>query len=213
MTDKAKMTTPATAPRRPASLLRKAWRMFYWFCIVAGAWGIIQMLRVAPAPQVTLSAESERSAAQKLSTLTEPAPPSLSPGEPQRITLTEEELNSLLTERLLAAGIQPPPGQGIGSVRDIKVTFSGDRARIFGLFNVAGKDFTLQMEGRLHVVDGYLRFEPTGGSLGELGLPQSALDAVISRIMDGTGAREGFRLPAAIRDIRVENGELVIERQ
>jgi hypothetical protein len=104
-------------------------------------------------------------------------------------------------------------GQGLGSVRDLKVTLSGDRARFFGLFSVAGKDMTLAMEGRLHVVDGYVRFEPTGGSLGDLALPQSALEAVISRIMNSPETRESFRMPASIRDVRVENGELVIERQ
>ena len=200
----------------PTSLARRMWRVIYWGSILAGAWGIILMLRRAPAPQVTLSPQAAQSAEQKLAGLAAPAPPSLSPGEPHRITLTEEEVNSFLAERLLAAnggaGGQPL-GQGIGSVRDLKLTFSGDRARIFGLFNVAGKDLTLQMEGRLHVLNGYLRFEPTGGSLGDLALPQSALDAVISRMFDSPETREGFRMPPGVRDMRVENGELVIERQ
>jgi hypothetical protein len=203
----------ASAPKPPASLLRKIWRVIYWGSILAGAWGIILMLRRAPAPQVSASPEAARSAAQKFSALAARGAPSLSPGEPQRIELTEEEVNSFLAERLLAAGTQPPPGQGIGSVRDVKVKFSGDRARIFGVFNLTGKDLTLEMEGRLHVVDAYLRFEPTAGSLGELSLPQSALDALISRMFDSSEARESFRMPPGIRDIRVENGELVIERQ
>jgi len=36
---------------------------------------------------------------------------------------------------------------------------------------------------------------------------------VISRIMNSSETRESFRMPRWIRDVRVENGELVIERQ
>jgi len=201
------------ASKPPAGLARRIWRVIYWGTILAGAWGIILMLRRAPAPQVTTSSEAALSAGQKLSALAAPPALHLSPGEPQRIELTEEEVNSFLAERLLEAGTQPPLGQGIGSVRDVKVTFFGDRARIYALFNLAGKDLSLAMEGRLRVAGGYLRFEPTGGSLGDLALPPSALDAFMSRLFDSPEAREAFRMPPSIRDVRVENGELVIERQ
>lgn len=201
------------ASKPPASLARRIWRVIYWGSIIAGAWGLILMLRRAPMPQVTTSPEAAQSAAQKLSALVAPSDASRSPGGPQRIALTESEVNSFLAERLLTAGGGAPRETGIGTLRDLKVTFSGDRARFFGLFSVVGKDMTLEIEGRLHVAEGYVRFEPTGGSLGELGLPQSAVAAVISKIMDSPEARESFRLPASIRDVRVENGELVIERQ
>jgi hypothetical protein len=205
----------AVKPR--ASLGRIIWRVIYWGSIVVGAWGIVLMLRRAPAPQVTVSPEAARSAEQKLATLAAPSAPSLTPSEPQRIALSEEELNSFLAARLRfaegGAGTEPSLEQVKASVRDVKVTFVGDRARAFVLFNLAGKDLTLQLEGRLHVVDGYLRFEPTGGSLGDLSVPGSVLDAAISRLFTSPENRENFRLPPDIRDIRIENGELVIERQ
>jgi len=202
----------APSPKRPASLARKIWRVIYWATIVAGAWGIIQMLRVAPAPQATWSPAAANTARQKLFGLAALAERSPSASEPQRITLTEEEVNSFLAERLLAMGSQPP-GPGPGSVRDVKVTFSGDRARIYALFNLAGKDLSYEMEGRLHIVDGYLRFEPTGGSLGKLELSQAGLGLVISQLMNNPETRESFHLPPAVREIQVENGELVIEYQ
>jgi len=171
------------------------------------------MLRRAPEPQVATNQEAAQRAAQKLQGIVSPESLSLSPGDHQRITLTEEEVNSLLQQRMPDAASDQIPGQWMGSVRELKVTFSGDRARIFSLFSLAGKDITLQMEGRLHISGGYLRFEATGGDLGELSLPSSALDMFISRLLDNPGVREGFRMPAGIRDVRVENGELVIERQ
>jgi hypothetical protein len=154
---------------------------------------------------------------KKLQTLAAPPASSLTPTGPQRIALTEEELNSYLTAHLAlqggAPGAEPGVEQAKSSVRDVKVTLEGDRARVFAVFNLAGKDLTLELEGRLRVAGGYLRFEPTGGKLGDLSLPQSALAALFSRLLDTPENRESFRMPPEIRDIRVENGELVIERQ
>jgi hypothetical protein len=209
-------STPAP-PKPPANIWRKAWRIIYWLSILAGAWTLVLMLRRVPAPQVTLSPQAAQSAQEKLGALAAHPEPSLSSREPQHIALTEEELNSYLAVHLRlergAPGADASAGQVKSSVRDVKVTLDGDRARVFAVFNLAGKDVTLQLEGRLRVAGGYLRFEPTGGSLGELSLPQSALAAVITRLMDNPQNRESFRMPPAIRDIRVENSELVIERQ
>jgi hypothetical protein len=208
--------TPAP-PKPPVSVWRKAWRVFYWLSILAGVWTLVLMLRRAPVPQVSVSPQAARSAENKLAALAAPPVPSLTPGEPPRIALSEEELNSYLAARLAlqggAPGMQPAAGQANSSVRDVKVTLQGDRARVFAVFNLAGKDLTLELEGRLHVVDGYLRFEPTAGKLGDLSLPQSALDATVSTIVNNPMNRDAFRMPPGIRDIRVENGELVIERQ
>jgi len=198
-------------PKPPASLARKIWRVVYWGLVLWGAWGIILMLRRAPEPQVATSQEAAQTASQKLQGLVSPEAPSLSPGEHQRITLTEEEVNSLIVQRMPAP--DQIPGQGMGTVRELKVTFSGDRARIYSLFTLAGKDITLQMEGRLHVSEGYLHFEPTGGDLGQLSLSAVSLDLLLSRLLNDPQVREGFRMPPSIRDVRVENSELVIERQ
>jgi len=208
---------PLAAPKSGPGFWRTAWRIFYWFCIVAGAWTLVLMLRRAPAPQVSVSPQAARSAEKKLEGFAVAPAPSLTPAEPRRIALTEEELNSYLSTHLplqgSAPGADPSVEQARSSVRDVKITLQGDRAGVFAVFNLAGKDLTLNLEGRLHVVNGYLRFEPTGGSLGELALPQAALDAAVSRILDNPDNRDALRVPAGIRDIRVENGELVIEYQ
>jgi len=201
--------TPAS-PKPPTSVWRKAWRVIYWLSILAGAWTLVLMLRRAPAPPVSVSPQAEHSAENKLAALAAPSEPSLTPGEPQRIALTEEELNSYLAARLALQG--GPAGQANSSVRDVKVMLHGDRARVFAVFNLAGKDLTLELEGRLRVVDGYLRFEPTGGKLGDFSLSQTVA-AVIPRLVENPVTGASFRVPPGIRDIRVENGELVIERQ
>jgi len=203
-------------PKPAASIWRKAWRIFYWLSILAGAWMLVLMLRRAPAPQVTVSPQAAQSAQQKLEGLA--VPPSLSrePNESRRIELSEEELNSYLAAHLALGGgesAEPTVEQLRSSVHDVKVTLQGDQVGVFAVFTLAGKDLTLQMTGRLHVVGGYLRFEPTGGNLGDLALPQSALNAAVSRLFENPENREKFRVPREIRDVRVENGALVIERQ
>jgi hypothetical protein len=67
------------------------------------------------------------------------------------------------------------------------------------------------LEGHLHVVNGYLRFEPTRGKLGSLPLPQSTLESAVTRLFDAPENRERLRVPLEIRDIRIENGDLVVE--
>jgi hypothetical protein len=186
-----------------------------------GIWTLVLMLRRAPVPRVQVSPQAARSAEEKLQTLA--LPPSAASAAPAgTVTLTEEELNSYLAQHLTldpgAAGADASAGnpsldQVKSSVRGVKVTLEGDRARAYVVFNMAGKDLTLQLEGRLHVADGYLRFQPTAGSLGDFTLPQSALDAAVSQLFGSHENREKFRVPPDIRDIRVENGQLVIERQ
>ena len=212
---KAPAVPAAPAPAKtPPSLGRQIWRVIYWGSVLIGTWWLILMLRRAPAPQVTRSPQAAHSAQEKLESLA--APPSLTSGGHIRIVLSEEELNSYLAARLgMASGPESEPSveQLKSSVRNVEVSLVEDRARAYVLFNLAGKDLTLQLEGHLHVAGGYLQFQPTAGSLGELALPQSALDAAVSRIASDPQNHEAFRVPPEIHDVFVENGALVIERE
>jgi hypothetical protein len=97
------------------------------------------------------------------------------------------------------------------SVRDVKIALADDRVQAYVLFDFHGKDLSLILEGHLHVVNGYLRFEPTSGKLGSLPLPQSTLESAVTRLFDAPENRERMRVPLEIRDVRIENGELVVE--
>src|SRR5271155_4439542 len=137
------MTTPSSSPPLAApnsrpSPWRVAWRVFYWLSIVAGAWTLVLMLRRAPVPQVSVSPQAARSAERKLEGFAPAPAPSLTPGAPPRVELTEEELNSYLAAHLAlqggAPGAEPTVEQARSSVRDVKVTLQGDRARVFAVF-------------------------------------------------------------------------------
>ncbi|HEX9456377.1 MAG TPA: hypothetical protein VF935_02025 [Candidatus Acidoferrum sp.] len=95
------------------------------------------------------------------------------------------------------------------NVRDVKVQLIEDRVKAYVLFDVHGKDMTLQLEGRLGAQNGYLRFDPVSGQIGSLPIPQSTLQSAMQRLMDSPENREKLKLPSDISDLRIENGEVV----
>jgi hypothetical protein len=95
------------------------------------------------------------------------------------------------------------------SVRDVKIQLIEDRAKAYVLFNMLGKDMTLQLEGRLGTTDGYIRFEPVSGQIGSLSIPLSAMQSAVKHLMESPVNRERLRLPVNIADLKIENGEVV----
>ena len=94
-------------------------------------------------------------------------------------------------------------------VKDVKVELVDDRVRAYVVFDLHGKDVTLQLEGKLGAQDGYLNFEPVSGSVGSLPLPPSALQSAMRHILESPENREKFKLPADMSGLKIENGEVV----
>jgi hypothetical protein len=186
----------------------------------------VLVLHKAPAPAVASYAGAGKRLESKLQKVTAA---SLS-GMPQTLRVDEAEINSYLTSHLAlkggkssdmppASAQNPPAAQGDrempveevrSSVRDVKINLFDDRVRAYVVFDFYGKDMTLQLEGRLHSEEGYLRFEPTGGQIGALPLPQSSLESAVRKMFTSPENREKLRLPPDLRDLRVENGEIVV---
>ena len=94
-------------------------------------------------------------------------------------------------------------------VKDVKVELVDDHVRAYVVFDMHGKDVTLQLEGKLGAQDGYLNFEPVSGSIGSLPLPPSALQSAMRHILESPENREKFKLPADMSDLKIVNGEVV----
>jgi len=88
-----------------------------------------------------------------------------------------------------------------------------DRVKAYVVFDVHGKDMTLQLEGKLGADNGFLTFEPVSGQIGALPIPQSTLEAAVRKLMESPESREKLRLPDDVSDLKVENGEVVAEYQ
>ena len=95
------------------------------------------------------------------------------------------------------------------SVKDVKVQMEGDRVRAYVVFDLHGKDMTLELLGRLGAEDGFLKFEPISGQLGALPIPQSTLESAVQRLTESPENREKLRLPSDISEMHIENGQLV----
>jgi hypothetical protein len=96
------------------------------------------------------------------------------------------------------------------AVKDVKVELIDDRVRAYVVFDLHGKDMTLQLEGKLGAEDGYLRFQPVAGQIGSLPIPQSALETAIRRMMESRENHEKLKLPPEISSLKIENGEVVV---
>ena len=220
---------PPTAPK-PVSAWVWAFRCLRWSTYLAALITLILLLHKTPPPPVEVSAQAAARAEQKV----EQVQQSVSQGEKATLRLDESELNSYLASHLnLETGSTasasnapastdtsaapsssdaPSPAdieQVRSSVRDVKVQMEGDRVRAYVVFDVHGKDMTLELVGRLGAADGFLKFEPISGQLGSLPIPQSTLETAVQRLMESPENREKLRLPSDISDMRIEDGQLV----
>lgn len=94
-------------------------------------------------------------------------------------------------------------------VKDVKVELVDDRVRAYVVFDLHGKDVTLQLEGKLGAENGYLNFVPVSGQIGSLPLPQSALESAMRHLMESPENREKLKLPNDMSGLKIENGEVV----
>ena len=105
---------------------------------------------------------------------------------------------------------QPSIAEVQSSVRDVKIDMDGDLIKAYVVFDLHGKDLSLELKGHLRSENGYLKFEPVAGKLGSFPLPQSALNSAVDRMMSSPENREKLRLPDDISDVRVADGQAVV---
>ncbi len=209
-----------------ASPWKRIFRIVRWTTYTFALVTIILLLHKAPPPLVEISPQAAARAEEKI----EGVEKAVASGQPATLRMDETELNSYLDSHLALAGHDAPnpasagraqgaPGgtsptpqeveQMRSNVRDVKVQLIEDRVKAYVVFDVHGKDMTLQLEGRLGAQNGYLRFEPLSGQIGSLPIPQSTLESAVQRLMDSPENREKLKLPSEIADLRIENGEVV----
>lgn len=215
------LLSPEAPPAGPekVSALRWAFRFVRWSTYLATLLTILLLLHKSPAPPVATTPQAAASAEQKVSQVEQ----TVAQGQPATLRLDQAELNSYLASHLNLAQEVPitqqdgGPGaptasdieQARSSVRDVKVQLEGDQVHAYVVFDVHGKDMTLDLVGKLGAADGYLKFEPVSGRIGSLPIPQSALESAVRQLMESPENREKLKLPSDIADLRIENGELV----
>jgi hypothetical protein len=96
------------------------------------------------------------------------------------------------------------------SVKDVKVDMDGDLVKAYVIFGFHGQDLSLELDGHLGAENGYLKFDPVAGKLGSMPLPQSTLQAAVSKMMSSPENREKLKLPDDINGVQIVNGKAVL---
>ncbi|MBZ5655233.1 MAG: hypothetical protein LAO56_08125 [Acidobacteriia bacterium] len=188
---------------------------------------ILVLRRPAPvaapvSPAVT--AANAQSFQEKVNRLAEPKPQGEGDSE---VRMTSGELTAALAQ---AAGMLPiagtasaEPSNGaanspapsgsmefpgpVPNIKDYQVSMNGDIVRGQFLTQIAGKDVYLTLAGHLGSKDGYATFDATEVKVGDLNVPAMLVNEVLQKKL--AEQRDQLKLPNNVKDIKVENGELV----
>jgi hypothetical protein len=227
--------TPVVDPRSSRiSTLVLIFRIVRWTVYACVLIVLILLLHKSAPPQVSTTPEAAARAEQKF----QDAQQAVAQGQPATLRMDETELNSYLASHLVLTGGQSASGtvsaapnaapggtpsgeqptaddveQMRSNMKDVKVQLIDDHVRAYVVFDVHGKDMTLQLEGKLGAENGFLRFEPVSGQIGALPIPQATLEAAVRRMMESPENREKLKLPSDISDLKIENGEVVAKYQ
>ncbi len=222
------------SPKNIFAHLRKGYVIFQWVSLAALLIVVLLVLHKAPPPQVPVDQQAAARAESKFAA----AQAATQQNQPYQLKLDRTELNSYLnlnlqlpnhadpqataipsspvvsesnpTSATAASADEPSIAEVRSSVKDVKVDMDGDLVKAYVVFNFHGKDMSLELDGHLSSSNGYLQFEPVAGQLGSLPLPQSTLSAAVARLMSSPENREKLRLPPGVSDLRVENGQVVV---
>lgn len=95
----------------------------------------------------------------------------------------------------------------VPTVKDYQVSMDGDLVRGQFVTQIAGKDVYLTLAGHIGAKDGYATFDATEVKIGNLSVPASLINDVLQKKL--AEQRDQLKLPANVKDLKVENGQLV----
>ncbi len=191
---------------------------------------ILVLKKPAPVAQpqsATAIAANAQSFDQKIAELeraTRPAPagvftPSATVTDPNtaskyEVRLSSDEVGAVLAQASGLAGSLTPDsnvGEGAPAIKDQRVSFEGDEVHGQFLTEIAGKEVWVTVSGRLGSRDGYATFDPTEFKVGDLSVPVSLVNPALQKKL--SEQRDRLKLPDFVGDVKVQNGELVMQQK
>ena len=177
---------------------------------------------IAPAQAPAAAAANAQSFQEKVNRLAQPKLPDEGESE---VRMNSSELSAALAQ---AAGLLPamasapadtsasssPAGGAmefpgaVPNIKDYQISMDGDLVRGQFLTQIAGKDVYLTLAGHLGSKGGYATFDATEVKIGDLSVPASLVNEVLQKKL--AEQRDQLKLPNNVKDIKVENGELVL---
>ena len=165
-------------------------------------------------------------AAQESQTSTGYSPNSQPPTSPSaagsanskaEVRINSDEMSAVLAQSLGTAGsaaaLTPDSsvGSGAPTIKDQHVSFDGDIVRGQFLTEIAGKDVWITVSGHIGEKDGYATFDPTEFKVGDLNIPVSLVNPSLQKKL--AEQRDRLKLPDFVGDVKVQNGELVMQQK
>jgi hypothetical protein len=132
------------------------------------------------------------------------------------VRINSDEISAALAQATGAAGAgELSADSNIGSaaptIKDQQVSFEGDLVHGQFLTEIAGKDVWVTVSGHLASKDGYATFEPTEFKVGDLSVPVSLVNPALQKKL--AEQRDRLKLPDYVGDMKVQNGELVMQKK
>ena len=136
------------------------------------------------------------------------------------VHVNSDEIGAVLAQALGAAGsgaaageLSPDSnlGSGAPTIKDQQVSFEGDVVHGQFLTEIAGKDVWVTVSGHLGSKDGYATFDPTEFKVGDLNVPVSLVNPALQKKL--AEQRDRMKLPDFVGDVKVQNGELVMQQK
>lgn len=144
-----------------------------------------------------------------------------SPQAKAEVHLSSDEVGAALAQAVGTSGsgvtgggeLKPESdlGSGAPAIKDQQVRFEGDTVHGQFLTEIAGKDVWVTVSGHLSSKDGYATFEPTEFKVGDLNVPVSLVNPALQKKL--AEQRDRMKLPENVGDLKVQNGELVMQQK
>jgi hypothetical protein len=201
--------------------IKKIYRVVRWLMLAGAVVTIFLGLRSpAPVAGILTPAVAKQNAESFQQKLTELANAQSSGETGTEVRFTAPEVNAAIAQETLPQPVaavptpasQPAPQAAAGQVpiKSTLVSFEDDVVKGQFLTELYGKDVYITVAGHLGNRDGYVTFEPTEFKVGDLSVPVSMVNPVLQRKLADPENRDKMKLPEFVKNLRVENGELVI---
>jgi 23S rRNA pseudoU1915 N3-methylase RlmH len=129
-------------------------------------------------------------------------------GVRKEVRISETELNSKLAESIQGAAGMP---SGPVALKAAAVHLEGDTFAGVFTVHVSGGDVYVTLGGKLGTNNHELQFTATEVKMGSLPLPLSLVEPVLRKKLNSPEMRDQLKLPESIAEVRIEDGELVIQ--
>lgn len=203
--------------------IKKIYRVVRWASFAGLIIGIFLLLKSpAPVAQALNPALVQQNADSFQQKLTELANAQSAGDTGTEVHFTAPEVNAAIVQATApqpapadpsarpASQPAPPPAAEQVPIKSTLVSFDDDVVKGQFLTELYGKDVYITVAGHLGSRDGYVTFEPTEFKVGDLSVPVALVNPALQNKLADPENREKMKLPAFVKDLRVENGELVI---